>query len=77
VQLYLGGHLNWYDPQKRRSLIIPLKEPTQLTDMLGLLQVPLSEVAVGTLNDKPLFSFEHVILTDADTVRLYPPVDGG
>lgn len=77
MQLYLGGHLNWYDSQKRRSIEITLENPTRLTDLLGRFQLPLHEIAVGTLNGEPILLFEQIILNDADSVRLYPPVDGG
>jgi sulfur carrier protein ThiS len=77
MRLELGGHLNWYDAQKRRTVEVRLEEPTLLIDLLNRLHVPLSEIAVGTLNGDPIFSFEHIILNDPDSVRLYPPVDGG
>ncbi len=77
MKFYLGGHLNWYDSQKRRSIEIPLEKPTLLTDLLTRLHIPLSEIAVGTLNDTPIFLSEHIILSDRDSVHLYPPVDGG
>lgn len=77
MQLYLGGHLNYYDSQKRRSIQVILEKPTRLTDLLARFQVPLHEIAVGTLNGDPIFSFDQIILNDADSLRLYPPVDGG
>lgn len=77
MQLYLGGHLNWYDSQKRRSIEITLENPTRLTDLLGRFQLPLHEIAVGTLNGEPILLFEQIILNNTDSVRLYPPVDGG
>lgn len=77
MQLYLGGHLNWYDVEKRRSLDIRLESPTLLGDVLARFHVPLSEIAVGSLNGNPIFFFEDVSVSDKDTVHLYPPVDGG
>jgi hypothetical protein len=77
MQLYLGGHLNYYDSQKRHSIEISLRAPTLLSELLNRMNVPLSEIAVGTLNGEPLVAFDHITLVDADSLRLYPPVDGG
>ena len=76
MRLHLGGHLGWY-VQKKSWVEVQLTRPTHLTDVLENLGVPIGEIAVGTLNGEPLFSPEDVIVNDADTVELFPPVGGG
>jgi len=76
MRLHLGGHLAWY-AQKKSWVDVPLTQPARLTDVLENLGVPISEVAVSTLNGAALFELAHVIVNDEDTVELYPPVGGG
>ncbi len=77
MQLHLGGHLSWYDPQKRAQVEVRLSQPTRLTQVLQSLGVPIAEIAVGVINGTAVFSFDDVMVTDADQVELYPPVGGG
>ena len=77
MQLYLGGHLNWYDSQKRKRVDLPLAKPTLLIKVLTDLNIPVAEIAVGVVNGNPVFLYENVTVTDADKVEVYPPVGGG
>ena len=77
VQLYLGGHLSWYDPQKRKRIDVRLAQPTLLINVLRDLDLPVDEIAVGMVNGKSVFSLDDVTVTDADKIELYPPVGGG
>ncbi len=77
MQLYLAGHLGWYDPKRRNTFHLRLEKPTKLDQILFGLNVPLREIAVGVVNGKAVFALNEVIVTDADKVELYPPVDGG
>jgi sulfur carrier protein ThiS len=77
VQLYLGGHLAWYDPHKNKSIEVRLTQPTLLTDVLLQLKIPLAEIVVGVVNGRAVLSLDAVMITDNDKVELYPPVDGG
>lgn len=77
MQLYLGGHLSWYDSQKRKRLEISLSKSTLLTQVLTDLNIPIAEIAVGVVNGSPVFLFDNISVTDADKVELYPPVGGG
>jgi len=76
MRLHLGGHLSWYAEKKNR-VDVRLAQPTQLKDVLTKLGVPVAEIAVGTLNRTPLFSFDDVVVNDDDIVELFPPVGGG
>lgn len=77
MHLCLNGHLNWYDPQKRKSIHLALTQPTLLIDVLDQLHVPIAEIVVGVVNGKTVVSLNDLIVTDTDKVELYPPVDGG
>ncbi len=77
MRIHLGGHLSWYDPQKRSWLDVKLSEPTALLEVLQKLGVPAEEIAVGALNGAAMLSLENVRVTDADRVELFPPVGGG
>lgn len=77
MELYLAGHLGWYDSQKRKSIQVPLARPTLLIDVLFSLHVPLAEIAVAAVNGHAILSLADAMVTDADKVELFPPVDGG
>ena len=77
MQLYLGGHLSWYAPQKKSWVEVKLSEPTPLVEILKTLGVPVDEIAIGAVNGAAIFSMDHVRVSDGDRVELYPPVGGG
>ena len=76
MRLHLGGHLSWYDPEKRSWLVIPLAEPVVLVELLNRLHVPPGEVALSVVNGR-LVALEDVRVSDGDRVELYPPMGGG
>ncbi len=76
MQLHLGGHLAWYDPQKRSSLEVPLPQPTLLADLVQTLGLPTGEIAIVVVNGKAV-ELDGTRVADADRVELYPPVGGG
>jgi sulfur carrier protein ThiS len=76
VHLHLGGHLGWYDPQKRSRLVIPLSEPILLSELLEQLEIPRAEIAVATINRLPV-ELGRAQVSDSDSVELFPPVGGG
>jgi sulfur carrier protein ThiS len=76
MRLHLAGHLGWY-VQKKSWVDVRLAHPTRLIDVLEQLGVPIAEIAVGTLNRVPVFSFDEVMVNDSDVVELFPPVGGG
>jgi len=76
VRLHLGGHLNFYDSQKRTWVDVPVPAPTRLLDVLAQLGVPNAEVAIVSVNGNAV-TMEEAIVADADRVEVYPPVGGG
>jgi sulfur carrier protein ThiS len=76
MRLHLGGHLNWYDAQKRAWLTIRLAEPARLIDLLEQWHLPVGEVALTVINGR-LVELAEARITDGDRVELYPPIGGG
>jgi sulfur carrier protein ThiS len=76
MRLHLGGHLNWYDPQKRSWQELHPPESTSLVELLGELRVPIGEVALTVVNGR-VVELEEACVSDGDRVELYPPIGGG
>ena len=76
MRLHLGGHLNFYDAQKRTWIQVSVTKPTALVDVLRSIGVPDAEVGVVSVNGKAV-AMEQAIVSDNDRVEIYPPVGGG
>ena len=76
MKLHLGGHLSFYEPQRRAWVDLALPAPQSLPDLLADLGIPLGEVALIVINGE-LAQEDKPILTDKDQVELYPPMGGG
>ena len=76
MRLHLGGHLAWYDPQKRSWLELHLPEPTSLIELARQLGLPEGEIAVVAVNGRAA-RLEDARVSDGDRVELYPPLGGG
>ena len=76
MRLHLGGHLAWYDPQKRTDVELDLSEPIPLLQLLDQLRVPRAEVAIAAVNGTAV-TIEDARVSDDDRIALFPPVGGG
>jgi len=76
LKLHLGGHLSFYEPQRRAWIELALAAPQRLEDLLASLQIPAGEVALVVINGR-LAQEEAPVLSDEDQVELYPPMGGG
>ena len=76
MRLHLGGHLAWYDPQKRSWLELHLPEPASLIELARQLGLPEGEIAVVAVNGRAA-RLEDARVSDGDCVELYPPLGGG
>ena len=77
MRIHLGGHLSWYDPQKRPWLdLSPAAGLVSLRDLLNVLGVPPGDVAVALINRRPA-PLDQAVAADTDTVEFYPPLGGG
>jgi molybdopterin converting factor small subunit len=76
MRIYLGGHLNFYHPQKDKWLEVELAQPTPLRDVLEASGIPLGEVYLVVINEE-LVDLQETILSEQSEVKLFPPVGGG
>lgn len=76
MRIYLGGHLNFYHPQKDKWLEIKLQQPTRLADILASSDIPSGEVYLAAVNGEQV-DLLTAIVEEQDEVRLFPPVGGG
>lgn len=76
MRLHLGGHLSWYDPQKRSWLELSVSEPAALIELVRQLNLPLEEIALTVVNGHAVL-LDEARVSDADRVELYPPIGGG
>ena len=76
MRVHLGGHLSWYDPQKRTWLELPQADPIALLELVRQLGIPAAEIAVATLNHRAV-DLETAVAAEADTVEFFTAVGGG
>jgi sulfur carrier protein ThiS len=76
MRLHLGGHLAWYDPQKRSEIQVRVPRATTLADLLRDLDIPVAEIAIAAVNGKAV-DLLTARVSDADRVDLFPPIGGG
>ncbi len=76
MRVHLGGHLTWYDPQKRAWFERAQQQPISLLDLLRDLGIPPAEVAIATVNHRAVDPTT-AVATPADTVEFYSAIGGG
>jgi molybdopterin converting factor small subunit len=76
MRIYLGGHLNFYHPQKETWLEVKLLQPMPLKDVLEASSIPLGEVYLVVIEGE-LVDMQGTIVSDQSEVKLFPPVGGG
>jgi sulfur carrier protein ThiS len=76
MRVHLGGHLSWYDPQKRSWLELPQPEPVRLLDLAARLGLPAAEISIAALNGRAV-NLAEAIATDDDRVEFFSPLGGG
>ena len=76
MRIFLGGHLNFYHPNKDKWLEVDLKGPTPLVDILNAADVPLSEVQLAAVNGE-VVELREALVSEGDEVKVFSPVGGG
>jgi sulfur carrier protein ThiS len=76
MRIYLGGHLNFYHPQKEKWLEIDIDHPTPLVDVLKIANIPLGEVHLVLVKDEKV-DLQEKIVSNPDEIKLYSAVGGG
>jgi len=75
VRVRLHGHLHAYVESKSSEFELELPSETTLTELIRNLKIPDPEIWIVSLNGNrvPLST----VLSDNDTVSVFPPVSGG
>jgi sulfur carrier protein ThiS len=76
MEVHLGGHLAFYDRQKRSRFEVHVEGEVQLLDLIRELGVPEAEIAIAAVN-RSLVAPATAVVRDADRLDLYPPMSGG
>jgi sulfur carrier protein ThiS len=76
MKLYLGSYFAFFTPDHHHWVELEIPHPTQLKDILSELGVPAAEVYLVVVNDQALETTDTLVSND-NTVRLYPPTNGG
>ena len=71
MRIFLGGHLNFYHPNKDKWLEVDLKGPTPLVDLLNAAGVPLSEVQLVAINGV-VVELMDALVSEGDEVMVQP-----
>ena len=76
MRIFLGGHLNFYHPNKDKWLVVDIIGPTLLVDLLNTAGIPLSEVQLVAVNGE-LVELNNARVSEGDEVKVFSPVGGG
>lgn len=76
VEIHLGGHLNFFDPEKRNEIRLPIAGEMELSGVLELISLPLAEIAFISKNGEHV-DLENTMVLPGDRIDFYPPMGGG
>ena len=76
MEVHLGGHLAFYDREKRSRFEVHLEAETALVDLIRQMGVPEAEIALAAVN-RTIVALPGTWVGNADRLDLYPPMSGG
>lgn len=76
MRLYLGGYLDFYNPQPGDWLAVDIDQPVALVEILTGLGIPLEEVQLVVVNGQ-LIDLEGAFVSPQDEVKIFSAVGGG
>ena len=76
MRIFLGGHLNFYHPKKEKWLVVELKEPAPLANILEESGIPLKEVQLVAINGE-VIDLQDALVSMGDEVKVFSAVGGG
>ena len=76
MRIHLGGNLIFYLGQRQAWFNYDISQTTSVTDIVARLGIPPAEIAFIVVNGA-VVDLENTILTNLDTLQIYPPNDGG
>jgi sulfur carrier protein ThiS len=76
MKLYIGSYFSFYTPDRQHWVEQTLTEPTSLAEVLSTLGIPAAEVYLIVVNGQLVDSID-ILLSNHDTIRIYPAIGGG
>ena len=76
MRVHLGGHLAFYDREKRSRFEVHLEAETALLDLVRELGIPEAEIAIAAVN-RTVVALHEARVGDADRLDLYSAMGGG
>jgi len=76
MKIYLGGHLNFYHPQKDKWLEFKANHPMLLSGVLDNAGIPLGEVHLVVINGEKT-DLQKTVISEQDEIKLFSAVGGG
>jgi sulfur carrier protein ThiS len=76
MRIYLGGYLDFYNPEGGNWIEVEVKQATPLTELLLQLGIPLGEIHMVVLNGTAV-ELGTTIVSDQDEIKLFSAVGGG
>lgn len=76
MRIYLGGHLDYYNPQQGSWMDVEQDQPILLNELLVNLGIPLGEVQITVLNGN-VVELNEAVVSNLDVVKLFSAVGGG
>jgi sulfur carrier protein ThiS len=76
VKIHLGGHLNFYDAEKRAWLEMHTPKPISIDELRAILGLPGGEIMLVAVNGTVIESLD-TLVSDEDRVEFYSPIGGG
>jgi sulfur carrier protein ThiS len=76
MRIYLGGHLDYYNPQQGSWMDIEQDQPIHLRELLDNIGIPLAEVQITVINGN-VEELHESMVSNLDVVKLFSAVGGG
>jgi sulfur carrier protein ThiS len=76
MRIYLDRYFNFFTHSHDRWVDVELTEPSSLGDVLSRVGIPIAEVHLAVVNGEA-FNPEELIVSNSDSVEIFPPIGGG
>ncbi len=76
MRIHLGGHLSWYEAERRSWLDLPAPVPLPLLTLAAQLGLPEPEIALAVINGRQV-DLATALAGEGDKVEFYSALGGG
>jgi sulfur carrier protein ThiS len=76
VRIYLDRYFLFYTHDHQPWVDVALNEPARLQDVLSGLSIPIGEVHLAVVNGEAVDP-QGLIISEQDTIKLFPAFGGG